>query len=420
MTQITNPKNVHYLALEGGGGKGVTYLGAIKALEKFGVLPIDIDRPDKNQIKGISGASAGAITGMFLAMGYTSAEIQNMLSNSSIFTGFFDDPFVGTVRSVDKKNRPTLKTEIPSGSSYRDIMRQRRSSILGFTLLINAVGYLARAGTFGNISNPIIKRLVSSPENYLNNILFDRGMFPGVAVRQFLQNSIYDQLWEKFVEKTTPPGEPKPIPRIDGSEINFRTFFELTGVDLVITGANISRHKPAVFSMRHTPDFPVAEAVGISMNLPFLFKPVHVEASVPVGQYNLGEDDYHGMWIDGGILNNFPLHAFDFLSPSISTKYPNLKPLNPNMLGLRLTEGPSDRVSSNKSSSFDVFFKHLSNVMGTVLYPSEEGQIRNQDEREQTIDLYTYDLETTEFAPPQSKSKTPIAEAEKAVLKYFS
>ena len=67
--------------------------------------------------------------------------------------------------------------------------------------------------------------------------------------------------------------------------------YTLTGVDLVITGANITKHKPSVFSSRHTPLFPVAEAVGISMNLPFLFKPVHVEANVPVGPLNSRADD---------------------------------------------------------------------------------------------------------------------------------
>ena len=37
----------------------------------------------------------------------------------------------------------------------------------------------------------------------------------------------------------------------------------------------------------------------------------------------------------------------------------------------------------------------------------------------QTIDLYTYDLETTEFAPSEAKRARPIKEAEQAVNQYF-
>jgi predicted acylesterase/phospholipase RssA len=96
--KITDPKNVNYLALEGGGGKGVTYLGAIRALESLGILPIDINRTGQNQIRGISGASAGAITGLMLALGIGSVQMDKIMSKSETFTAFFDEPMVGLYR----------------------------------------------------------------------------------------------------------------------------------------------------------------------------------------------------------------------------------------------------------------------------------------------------------------------------------
>lgn len=423
MARITNPADIHYLALEGGGGKGVTYLGAIRALESLGVLPIDIDNPGSNQIRGISGASAGAITAMFLAMGYTAAELQAVLSNSSTFTGFFDGPSIGLWKSVNRQNRPDLHQGAPPGTGPLDYIRQRRQSISGLSQLAAAVGFLARNGMLGPSTDPIVSRLSAHPEHYLYNLMFDRGMFPGVAARNFLQQAVYGRLWQRLIRQGVQPGQPIPIYVANGSELNFETFYDLTRVDLVITGANTTKHKPAVFSRRHTPRFPVAEAVGISMNLPLLFKPVQVEAQVPTGQYNQRSDDYHGFWIDGGVLNNFPLHAFDFLSPAPASQYPNLRPLQPNILGLRLTDGYPPGTAGGGTNptpgTFDLLLEHLGNVMGTVLYPSEEGQIRSPDERDQTIDLYTYDLKTTEFAPPASASATPIAEAERAVRTYF-
>lgn len=419
MARISNPDDVHYLALEGGGGKGVTYLGAIRALERLGVLPINIDTPGENRIRGISGASAGAITAMFLAMGYTAAELEVVLSQSSTFTGFFDGPDVGISRSVDRNNRPDLYTDTPTGVSPLAHIRGRAESISGLSQLAGSIAFLARRGAFGSTSDPIIGRLIAHPEYYLYNLIFDRGIFPGRSARNFLQSAVYGRLWDRLLRRDIAPGQPIPIFTVNGSELNFREFVSLTGVDLVITGSNTTRQRPAVFSVRHTPDFPVAEAVGISMNLPVLFKPVVVEANVAVGAYNQRADDYHGRWMDGGVLNNFPLHAFDYLSPSVSSRFPNLRPLNPNVLGLRLTDGPSSRRPASPGT-FDVLLEHLGNILGTVLFPSEEGQIRSQDERDQTIDLHTYDLSTTEFAPPASLSATPIAEAERSVDRYFS
>ncbi len=99
-------------------------------------------------------------------------------------------------------------------------------------------------------------------------------------------------------------------------------------------------------------------------------------------------------------------------------------PLHPNILGLRLTDGYPLGVARTATTaapgSFDLMLQHLGDIMGTVLFPSEEGQIRNPDELDQTIDLYTYDLKTTEFAPSPSVSATPIAEAERSVISYFA
>jgi len=105
---------IEYLALEGGGGKGITYLGAIRALEELGVLPIRLDRRGSNQIKGISGSSAGAITALLLAMGIRSEEFQNLLKDASTFRKFYDGPDIGRHRYVNARNESGVRAE-PAG-----------------------------------------------------------------------------------------------------------------------------------------------------------------------------------------------------------------------------------------------------------------------------------------------------------------
>ena len=412
--RIARPEDVHYLALEGGGGKGVTYLGAIQALEQMNVLPIDLNRRGRNQIRGISGASAGAITALMLAMGLDSNELQRILSSSSTFTGFFDGPNPGFYRSVDRNNQPQMQHDAPAGTSLGQFIARRSASISGWSNIVAMFAALARSGAFGSVHDPMVSQLISHPEGYLYNLVFDRGLFPGFAPRRFLTGAVAGYLSRQILQSTG------GVIVSGAGNMNFTQFYHLTGVDLVITGSNIVTHRPAVFSKRHTPNFPVAEAVGISMNLPMIFKPVKVEADVPVGQYNQNANDYHGLWVDGGILNNFPLHAFDFQSPQVSPQHPGLRPLNEHMLGLRLTEGPNTGTSTSATSgTFSVLLEHLGNIVNTVLYPSEQGQIRTPDEADQSIDLYTYDLETTNFAPSQQQSATPIREAKRAVLNYF-
>ena len=235
MARITNPADVHYLALEGGGGKGVTYLGAIRALEQRNVLPINIDTPGQNQIRGISGASAGAITAMFLAMGFNSTELQAVLSQSSTFTGFFDGPDIGIVRSVDSRNRPDIHNDAPSGVRPLQHIRQRAASINGLAQLATSVGFLARQGAFGSTTDPIVSRLIAHPEHYLYNLIFDRGLFPGRTARNFLQSAVYNRLWNRLIGRNVAPGQPIPIYTVNGSELNFREFVNLTGVDFTDT-----------------------------------------------------------------------------------------------------------------------------------------------------------------------------------------
>lgn len=57
------------IVLSGGGARGFAHVGVVKALNEHGVFP-----------SAISGTSAGAIAGAFLANGYTPDEIVEMLS----------------------------------------------------------------------------------------------------------------------------------------------------------------------------------------------------------------------------------------------------------------------------------------------------------------------------------------------------
>ena len=79
------------LIFEGGGVKGIAYVGAMEALEQKGILP---------EIRRVGGTSAGAINAVLLASGYDTADQRRILSEMD-FNRFMDDCF-GLVRDTKR------------------------------------------------------------------------------------------------------------------------------------------------------------------------------------------------------------------------------------------------------------------------------------------------------------------------------
>jgi len=83
--------------------------------------------------------------------------------------------------------------------------------------------------------------------------------------------------------------------------ITFKELFEQTGKEIYFQGTNISTHRIQTFSHKDptTATMPISKAVRISMSIPYFFKAV---------EWN---GDYY---VDGGILDNYPIDLFDWKS----------------------------------------------------------------------------------------------------------
>lgn len=79
------------LVFEGGGVKGIAYIGAMQVLEKRKIL---------DSIKRVGGTSAGAITALLLGLNYTFSEIKKIMSELD-FTNFLDDSW-GIIRDTTR------------------------------------------------------------------------------------------------------------------------------------------------------------------------------------------------------------------------------------------------------------------------------------------------------------------------------
>ena len=91
--EANETKKYHFknLIFEGGGVKGIAYVGALEVLEKEGILK-DVER--------VAGTSAGAMVAVFVALGYTAEEISDILWSIN-FKNFMDSSW-GIVRDLNR------------------------------------------------------------------------------------------------------------------------------------------------------------------------------------------------------------------------------------------------------------------------------------------------------------------------------
>jgi NTE family protein len=94
------------VVIEGGGLKGLAYIGALEEVEKMGI-----------KFKRIAGSSIGAIAGCLLALGYTSHEIKEELTKIN-FKEMMDDK-IGIIRDIYSLFN---KYGVCSGNKFMNLM----------------------------------------------------------------------------------------------------------------------------------------------------------------------------------------------------------------------------------------------------------------------------------------------------------
>lgn len=303
------------LVFEGGGVKGVAYIGAMKVLESKGILP---------QIERVGGTSAGAINASLFALGYSMTDTKKIIKEMD-FNKFMDDSF-GVIRDLKRLNKK-----------------------------------------FG----------------------WHKG--------DFFHNWIGDLIKDKLGSKKA-------------------TFLDLQNAGkpaLYVYGTNLSTRFGEVFSVEHTPDFAMADAVRISMSIPLFFKAYEKER----------KNSTNDFYVDGGVLNNFPIKLFDrkkYITKgqigkmAVNTKYyknendkflkkhPKSSPYiyNRETLGLRLDSKQEIAVFRYGQEpihhEIDCFFNYAKALMATIIESQGNAHLHG-DDWHRTIYIDTLGVGTTDF-----------------------
>ena len=95
----------------------------------------------------------------------------------------------------------------------------------------------------------------------------------------------------------------------DLSEIDFKTLYAATGIELHVVAANLSLNRQIVFNRRKTPDCQVADAVLASSSTPFVFE--SAELVIPALLSDGKTHYFYQTVVDGGVWSNFPMFVFE-------------------------------------------------------------------------------------------------------------
>ena len=411
-----NEKDVEFIVFEGGGGKGFAFLGAIDMLERRRVM---------DHVRGFGGASAGAITALLLSIGYNAAQLTKFLKETN-FDEFYDPPEPRIRPSPYTPGLPVTETspaeqafmkgditlwlgELIAGDGSSSVRHVLGDGVTGSPLLRFAQYAAAKEGhnlielVLGSRPVPAIAQALLGDGRLMKYLAFlprDMGLFSGAAAR-----ALFERLLQQAAAKRK-----GGLPSIY-SNLGFQRHYEIFGKELLFTGTNLRSGKTQLFSRTATPYFPVADAVRISMGLPWVFKPYVIESQ------NDKKDPPCGVYVDGGVWNNLPFREFDSVKPaktksSAAARDQRGRGKGPRTLGLRLEITPMAPVSS----VWDLTAQMLAHgVLG-----SGESQVLDKY-TSQCILLDTRGLDLLTFSPPKDpKAQLRISNrSARAVCRYF-
>jgi predicted acylesterase/phospholipase RssA len=261
------------LVFEGGGAKGMSFVGALQAFAAGGHSP-----------GRLLGTSAGAITATALAAGYTPDEIATALletvdgkpDGKSVFTTFLGDP-----------------DELTEAERQEGALRK----------LLDGVDLpLVPEALERRVDDLLLERMASSPKlrNFLSFV--ERGGW--YSADAFV-------VWLTRMLNT---GSDRGAARNYGG-MTLKELFEATGRELSLVAADTTDSRMLVLNHRTAPDLPVVYAARMSMSVPLLWQEVIWRPEW--GKYRGRDLSGHAV-VDGGLLSNFPIELYVSGDPEVT------------------------------------------------------------------------------------------------------
>lgn len=361
------------LVFEGGGAKGMVFVGALQEFEARG-----------HTHGRLLGTSAGAITAALIAAGYDTQEMLAALAEKkdgkSVFTSFMGTP------------APFTKKEILD------------SDIL--TLLKSIDIPLLPAAVEEKLDDQLIGWLAKQPRSsHLISFVERGGWYSADNFISWLQTRLDTGKYR---------GKPRKF-----SQMTLKQFYAATKKYLSVVASDTTGETMLVINHRTAPNCPLTWAVRMSMSIPLLWQEVVWQKEW--GLY-LGQDVTGHTIVDGGLLSNFPIELF------LSSRKDITSVMGPkgddSVMGLlideTLTVPGADQPAAQKPS-FNLGELHtvqrISNLVNTLL-SAHDKMVMDAFEK-LVVHLPAQGYGTTEFDMSDERRELLVAAGQKTMSKYL-
>ncbi|WP_249605237.1 patatin-like phospholipase family protein [Chromobacterium sp. IRSSSOUMB001] len=292
------------LALSGGGVWGIAYLGMLAELEQAGALP---------QIQRVIGSSAGAISSMLISFGLSAAQTKDLADSLDY-------------RKIPQKVASALPSNLDAAfNAFKPFAP--KANLEDFVCLLRLFN---KKGWYSS--------------DYFYHWLKD------IAASQF-KDGRQDKKYT-FADFANPA--------LHKNERPFRELF--------VTGCYAPAQKSMVFSAELTPDVEVAEAVRISMSIPFFFE----------AQNFTYPGQEAGVFVDGGTMWNYPINFFD-------DKYSS-----ETVFGARFTHQSCQKSDRN-------LIEHIADISHCVMAVQTQNYDQSRQDQGRSINIDTGQVKATDF-----------------------
>jgi predicted acylesterase/phospholipase RssA len=362
------------LVFEGGGAKGMAFVGAMQEFEARGHT---YDR--------LLGTSAGAITAALLATEYTVPEMKAALAEREGDQPVFVS-FMGT----------------PGPFSPREIEGSATLNLLKNVDIPGVPGFLSDW-----LDNAVAKALLGNPRY--------RNFFSFVERGGWYSADKFVEWMKRKLDEGTFRGQPRRF-----SAMTFDQFHNFTGRHLSLVAADTSGGQLLVLNHTTAPDLPLVWAVRMSMSIPMVWPEVRWQSAW--GEYR-GKAMAGHLIVDGGLLSNFPIELFISRAAHVTAVMGDKA--SENVLGLLIDESTPVPISPAQASfGIDVdigelqLVQRIRRLMDTAIGAHDKMVMESFTDR--VVRLPAGGYGTTEFDMSDARRDALVSAGRKAMRAYLN
>jgi predicted acylesterase/phospholipase RssA len=372
------------MVFEGGGAKGMVFVGALQELQTRGHSPARL-----------LGTSAGSIMATFLAAGYDVDEMADTLieekDGQPIFLSFLEAP------------------EAPSQEEIRG------SAIRKFLRDVNI--RLIPDGIEEKLDDALAKTFATSAyTSRIFSFIEYGGLYGGGNFLDWLREKLNSGVY--LLER----GDFETGKQRHFGDMTMAKYYAATGIELSLVAADTAASQLLILNHRTAPDCPVISAVRMSMSVPLLWEEVVWKEEW--GKYRDKDITGHTV-VDGGMLSNFPIELFISNSSHVTDVMGEKKTDRYDVLGFLIDEAMKVPGAPAKEESEDGGFAfgdlrsvtRIKNLIDTMTKAHDKSVIEAFEHL--VIRLPAKDYGTIEFDMSEARREALVTAGQKATKTYF-